>query len=103
MSPVRNGAVDVGLPLRCSARAGDEHFNRHAGRLRIDVFLDGALIPRVVSYDVIAGEIVRHRRDGLGRLIPSEFETLRGCVEVRFAGRRRSETDPAKLNERAEP
>jgi hypothetical protein len=84
------GAVDRGLPLRLSARKGDAHYCEQAAGLsdRIDILLDGEVLDTATSYDVVAGEVVRHRRHDDGTLILEKgaptFETLRGRVEVRW-------------------
>ena len=85
-----SGAVDAGLPMRLSARLNDEHFDKAAAGLseRINIYVDGELLEHATSYDVIAGEVVRHRRLPNGDLILERgaptFETLRGRVEVRW-------------------
>jgi len=83
--------VDEGLPLRLSARLNDPHFDARATALsdRIDIILDGTVLEHATSYDIVTGEVVRHRRGKDGRLVLGEdraptFETLRGHVEVRW-------------------
>ena len=82
--------VDAGLPVRLSCRQGDPHFADRAHGLseRIDIFVNGSRLEHATSYDVEAGEVIRHRRDRNGDLILENgaptFETLRGRVEVRW-------------------
>jgi len=90
--------VDAGLPAKLSARQGNRFYSDRAVPLsdKIDVILDGVVLEHATSWDVEAGEIVRHRRDKDGAMILEKgaptFETLRGIVEVRW---RREEGDAA--------
>lgn len=85
-----SASVDSGLPAKLSARIGDPAYNAKASALseRIDVLLDGNVLPEVTSFDVQRGLVVRHARGPDGKLrldrgAPT-FETLRGRVEVRW-------------------
>jgi hypothetical protein len=84
------GPVDAGLPLALSARKGDRHYDAAAVRLsdRIEVTLDGDRLDHIVSYDVPAGLVVRHRRDWQGRMVLERGapvdEVLTGEVAVRW-------------------
>ncbi|MEO6360251.1 MAG: hypothetical protein ABIO43_06725, partial [Sphingomicrobium sp.] len=91
MSAVSISAVDAGLPRTLSVRRDDPAFDKAAHRLtdRIDVLLNGQVLPEVASYDVDARTIVRVRRHDDGRPVLDEsglprHETLRGDVEVRW-------------------
>jgi len=86
-----SGNVDIGLPDRLSARLGDRHFDKKAEGLsdRVDVYLNGALLGEVTSWDVRRGEITRLLRNQHGKLMLDEagkptFELLQGKVEVRW-------------------
>lgn len=85
-----SSSVDSGLPAKLSARIGDPAYDAKASALsdRIDVLLDGNVLPEVTSFDVQRGLVVRHARGSDGKLkldggAPT-FETLRGRVEVRW-------------------
>lgn len=84
-------AVDPGLPRKLSTRPDDKSFDKAAMRLsdRVDVLLDGTILPEVAAWDADKGEVIRRRRyrDGtlvLGKGGIPEHETLRGLVEVRW-------------------
>ena len=80
--------VGAGLPLALSARKGDRHYDPRAQALTIDVLIDGTVLDQVVSYDIVAGTIVRLQRDESGRAIVRRGqlvdEVLHGQVEVRW-------------------
>ncbi len=87
------GSVDLGLPERLSARPGDRFFDKKAEGLsdRVDVYVNGALLGEVASWDVHKGEVTRQLRDKFGRPILDEagqpaFELLEGTVDIRWIG-----------------
>jgi hypothetical protein len=82
--------VDEGLPLRASTVAEDGNYDPKTVGLsdKIAVLLNGEELPEASGWDVVAGEIVRKRRDNLGHVRTEggrpTYETLRGRVEVRW-------------------
>lgn len=77
--------VDTEQPPQKLSIADSALLAKWAGR--IEVLLDGALIDRVIEYDVEAGTVTRYRLNEEGRVYvvdgAAAEETLRGQVEVR--------------------
>lgn len=85
------GLVVEGLPRQFTALRGDPHFEPSLMKLseRIDVLLDGEVLPEVARYDVDLGRVDRNERGPDGCLVlergAPKLETLYGLVEVRWA------------------
>lgn len=72
------------LPERLHVSEAKPFLNRGV----IRVYLDGAEIDKVISFDIPAREVVRFATDAAGRLIPygenAKIEKLTGDVEATF-------------------
>lgn len=83
-------SVPKSLPRQLSVLRGAPHYDPKAKELsgKIDVLLDGKVLPEVASYDVDNGEIIRNRRYKDGGLVISQgqpvLDRLTGRVEVRW-------------------
>lgn len=83
--------VDDGLPRKASCCKGDAGYSRAIARLsdRIDIFVNGVLLPEATSWDVDKGWVDRFYRGALGELKTDHrgrllVERVTGLVEVRW-------------------
>ena len=83
--------VDAGLPRKASCCKGDAGYSSSIARLsdRIDLFVDGVLLPEAISWDVDKGWVDRFYRGTLGELKTDQrgrhlVERVTGLVEVRW-------------------